>query len=370
MKRLHTILLGLGFALLVFLLWKVGRRELWRQVASLGWGILPLMLGEGVAEFIHTAGWRHCLSGRHRSLSLVSLFRIRLAGYAINYLTPTAALGGEVTKGALLSAHGRGPDAASGVLIGKLCFAAAHLLFVVLGALLLFPRVHFSGTFLKALLLCGMVVGAGILIFLFLQQQGKLGALVRWLAARKSGSSALQKAARELTAVDEAMMRFYRERPRDLMLAISWHLVGYSIGIAQTWLFFHLLHQDASWMLAAVACFLGMWFDLLTFAVPMNLGTLEGSRILGLQALGYTTVMGMTYGLALRSAQVFWASLGLLNYALLVRNSRRSSEVSLPIGWGRGEGTSTPWLPLRKDRPELFLVESRQKADATLQPDS
>jgi len=315
MKKLHSILLGLGAALLGFLLWKVGPRELWRQVASLGWGIVPLIFGEGFAEFIHTAGWRHCLSGRHRSLPLLTLFRIRLAGYAINYLTPTAAMGGEVTKGALLSAQGGAPEAVSAVLIGKLCFALAHLLFVVIGALLLFPKVHFPGPFWKALFLCGIIVAAGILIFLLIQQQGKMGALVRWLAARKTGSTALQKLAREITAVDQSMMRFYRERPLDMFLAIGWHLLGYSVGITQTWLFFHLLHQDASWFVAAVAWFLGMWFDLLTFAVPLNLGTLEGTRILGLQALGYTTLMGMTYGLAIRFAQVFWSCVGLLAYS-------------------------------------------------------
>ena len=31
-------------------------------------------------------------------------------------------------------------------------------------------------------------------------------------------------------------------------------------------------------MVAAAVWFLGMWFDLLTFAVPMNAGTLEGTH--------------------------------------------------------------------------------------------
>ena len=31
---------------------------------------------------------------------------------------------------------------------------------------------------------------------------------------------------------------------------------------------------------------LGMWFDMLTFAVPLNLGTLEGSRVVAFKAIG------------------------------------------------------------------------------------
>ncbi len=330
MKRFHAILMTLGLALLSYLVWKVGPGELWRELSFLGWGVVPLVLGEGLAEMIHTVGWRHCLSGPHRSLPWVTLFRIRMAGYAINCLTPTAALGGEVTKGALLTSHGRGPAAASGVLIGKLCFALAHLVFVVLGGFLVLPLVRLPRHLWQAMFVCGMLVATGMFLFLVLQQQGKLGVIVRWLAAAKPVGHPLQRAAREFTAVDETIMRFYRERPQDLLLAIGWHLVGYSVGIVQTWLFFHLLHQDATWTLAAAACFLGMCFDLLTFAIPLNLGTLEGGRIVALQAIGYTVLMGMTYGLALRLAQLFWACFGLLAYALLSSRTAAAVAVDLP----------------------------------------
>jgi hypothetical protein len=43
----------------------------------------------------------------------------------------------------------------------------------------------------------------------------------------------------------------------------------------------------------------------------MNLGTLEGTRILALKSVGYSAAMGMTYGLALRLAQLCWAGFGL-----------------------------------------------------------
>lgn len=326
MRKSHTILTALGVALLGYLLWKVGPGELWRELSLLGWGVLPLMLGEGVAEMIHTVGWRHCLSGEQRALPWATLFRIRMAGYAINYLTPTAALGGEVTKGALLSSHGRGPEAASGVIIGKLCFALAHLIFVVVGGFLVFPFVKLPTGLWQGMFVCGVLVATGMGAFLVLQKQGQLGTVLRWMAARTPPGHFLRSAANKFTAVDEAMMLFYRERPSDLFRAIGWHLVGYSVGIAQTWFFFHLLGQNATWTLAAAAWFLGMWFDLLTFAVPMNLGTLEGGRIVVLQAIGYTVLMGMTYGFALRLAQVFWTCFGLMTFALISPRRETSAK--------------------------------------------
>jgi hypothetical protein len=239
-----------------------------------------------------------------------------MSGYAINYLTPTAALGGEVTKGVLLAAYHRGPEAATGVLIGKLCFALAHLIFVTLGALLVLWRLPLTPPLWIGMVICGGLLACGMIGFLLLQKYGHLGALVRWIAAGKPGNSALGRFSRNVTLVDETMMRFYRERPLDLTLAMAWHLSGYSVGIAQTFLFFRLLGYHAAWTVAAATWFLGMWFDLLTFAVPLNLGTLEGTRMMVLRALGYSAVTGMTYGLAIRLAQMFWSCFGLIGYAL------------------------------------------------------
>ena len=316
MKKFHTILLVIGVALLIWLVQSVGLSELWRELTALGWGLVPLVLGEGVAEMIHTVGWRHCLSGPLRRLPWITLFRIRMSGYAINYLTPTAALGGEVTKGVLLAAHHRGPEAASGVLIGKLCFALAHLIFVALGTLLVLWGLPLPQPLWVAMLICGGLLACGMIGFLLLQKYGHLGGLVRRVAAGKPANSALDRFARNVTSVDVTMMRFYRERPVDFTLAIAWHLIGYSIGIAQTFLFFRLLGYHATWSVAAATWFLGMWFDLLTFAVPLNLGTLEGTRMVVLRALGYSALTGMTYGLAIRLAQMVWSFLGLIGYAL------------------------------------------------------
>jgi uncharacterized protein (TIRG00374 family) len=308
--------LGLGAAFLAYLIWKIGPREIFREFTSLGWGLLPLILAEGLAEMIHTLGWRHCMNEPYRSLPWFFLFRVRMAGYAINYLTPTATLGGEVTKGTLLASAHKGPGAVTGVLIGKLCFGFSHLLFVVIGSIFILSTVKLPPALWIGMLFSSALVTSGMVIFLFIQKRGKLGALIRWLAARKLGGPLLQKAAAGITEIDEALKVYYRERSGELPRAIGWHLLGYSLGIAQTWYFFSLLNR-ASWVVAAATWFLGMWFDLLTFAMPLGLGTLEGSRIIALRAVGYNALLGMTYGVSLRLAQLFWAMVGLVNYAFL-----------------------------------------------------
>ncbi len=361
MKKLQSALLLIGVGFLGYLLWRIGPGELWRELRLLGWGIVPVVLSEGIAEMIHTIGWRYCLSGEQRSIPWRKLFPIRMAGYAINYLTPTAALGGEATKAALLAAHSAGPEAVSGVLIGKLCFAFAHLLFAVGGSLLVLWKVSLPVAMWTAMLISSAAVGTGMGIFLVLQRGGKLGAVVRWFVNRRIGGAAMERFAANITQVDAVLQTFYRERPADLIRAICWHLLGYSLGIAQTWYFMFLLTPNASWLTAAVVWFLGMWFDLVTFAIPLNAGSLEGTRIVTLKAVGADALLGMTYGVSLRLAMLFWSGFGLLCYAwLTVRDNRTARGQADRTSRGEDDRTTGQRDQRTTGQPEPRTTVSRQ----------
>lgn len=326
MKKFHAALLVLGFAFLGYLLWSFGVGRLWQELAVLGWGLVPFILLEFLAEGIHTHAWSYCLSGPHRRLPWSQLFQIRMAGYAINYLTPTAALGGEATKAAFLFSNHRGPEAVSGVLAGKLCAGAGHLLFVIAGSIFVVGSVVLPRAVWTAMFLSSGLVAAGMLAFLLLQKHGKLGTLIRWLAAQQFIGRAFQKLARQFTEVDETLKTFHRERPRALVIAIGWTLLGHATGILQTWCFFYFLNLPVSVATATGIWVLGMWFDMLTFAVPLNLGTLEGSRVVAFKAIGLATVQGLTYGVALRLAQLACATYGMAAYGWLTAKETSSQR--------------------------------------------
>jgi len=345
-KKLNTILLTAGLVFLAWLVWRINPVQLWRELRSLGWGLVPFVLGEGIAEMIHTLGWRRCLSQPYRSLPWLTLFRMRMAGYGINYVTPTANLGGDVSRAALLASDASGPEAVSGVLIEKVCFGLAQIAFVVIACLVFVRRVNLPAPLLIPMAVGSILVGAGLVAFLLLQRFGMLGGLVRWLAKRARRNQTLETATLHVTRVDEALRTFYREHPRDLWLAAGWHMLGFSVGILQAWLFLSLLTQNASLPSAILIFSLGMWFDFLTFAIPLNAGALEGGRMIAVKAVGYSTVLGLTYGVAVRVSQLFWAALGLLTYASLVTgkarppltdsvtpNTRRSARQTLPLSF-------------------------------------
>lgn len=317
MKRLNSLLLGLGLAFLGYLVWRIGPRELWHQVSALGWGISLLILAEGMANLMHTAGWRQCIDAPCRSAGWWRLFQMAMAGYAINYLTPSASVGGELSRASLLAASEPGAKAVSSVLLDKLMTGVAHLLLILAGSLVLLWRVKLPFELWLAMATTTALLAAGMTVFVWLQKEGKLGGVCRWLTSHRLGGRLAERAARQISEVDRALSQFYQQHPVRLALSVGWHVAGHAVSIVHAWLFLSLLHQSVAPGTVIAAGILSLWFDLLTFVVPMNLGTLEGSRILVFRALGCQVLLGLAFGVAVRMAQLFWACFGLASYALM-----------------------------------------------------
>lgn len=318
MKKVHGFMVALGLGLVIYLIRNIGIRQLWNELTVLGWGLVPLIVAEGVAELFHAIGWRCCLNAPPRSITLIRLFHMNMAGYAISYITPTASLGGDATKAGLLALNDNGLDAVTSVLINKLSFALAHLLFVVLGLILILPRITLPRALRVPVLAGSIMVAFGIVIFLWIQKHGKVGVFTRWLVARSIGGKTLRNLAHQLNEVDDALKNFYRQRPWGLPLSVFWHSLGYAVGIFQIWCFLHLLVSKFGITIAGHVWFVGMWFDLLAFAVPTNVGVLEGGRMMAFKAAGYEPLLGMTYAIALRATQLFWTAFGLASYVSLI----------------------------------------------------
>jgi uncharacterized protein (TIRG00374 family) len=328
-------MIAFGVFLFAFLIYAVGPASLWRKLAILGWGLVPLTLLDGVTELFHAQGWRHCLSGSHRSLSFVRVFSIRLAGSSINQLTPTAGFGGEVTKGVLLASDRMGAEAAAAVIVDKLSQALAQLLFVVGGTCAALWNITLPRTLWAALVTGTLLLLLGVTGFFFVQKYGKLGAVVRWTVAHRLGGSGLKKAALHMTQVDHTLRLFYRDRPLDLPLSIVWHIMALVWSIVPAYCFLTFLTGRASLSVAAAVICLGTWFNLVTFALPVDIGVQETARVIVFSVLGFNSALGLTYGVTLRFEQLFWAGVGLVLYGMLV--VRMKGKKALPANGGTSD---------------------------------
>lgn len=324
MRMLNRLMLGVGIALLLVLVLKLGPRAVLGELRLLGWLWIPLILLEGFGEAMHTTGWRRCLAHGHQGLSWIHVGMVRQAGMAFNYLTPTAHMGGEVIKGMLLGNLGDGVSAATSVIVGKLALVLSQLVYVSIGSLSALWSVSIPPAILLAWALSTGMFFLGIGFFFWLQKKGKLGGVARVLERKGLGGTPVRKAAGWLSVVDQHLEIFHRERPGDLLKAMLWHMGGFSCGILQVWIFLVSAGHDSILWTGAVIWFLGAWMDLVGFLVPAGLGVQEGSRALIFDLMGMSGVSGLALGLVLRGTKGLWALVGLGCYFLLLKKQEAS----------------------------------------------
>src|SRR5438105_4469519 len=100
----QKLLAALGALALGVLLWHVDLGRVQLALLHVGWGLALILGQEIVAHVLNALAWRYAFSPDDaRAFSLGELVRLRIAGDAVNYLTPTATLGGEVARTAMLS---------------------------------------------------------------------------------------------------------------------------------------------------------------------------------------------------------------------------------------------------------------------------
>ena len=136
-RLLLNIVAGLvGIGLLGFLVWEVGVSEILGYVRRIGW-FAPLLLLPSIGiAWCDAKGWACALptSVRLPHIPLWRLSLARLAGEAVNNLTPTANLGGEPVKVYMLRAHGLPAEAGlASVVVAKTALTVSQIVFILLG---------------------------------------------------------------------------------------------------------------------------------------------------------------------------------------------------------------------------------------------
>ena len=334
-----VFLLG-GIVLLGWMVGQVGLRDLLASFQIVGFWLVPFFLLEIIPDLLHTAGWAACFQGYQRRLRLWQLYGIRLAGSAINQVTPTATLGGEVVKVLLLQPTLPRAQATAAVVIDKASITLAQMFYLAFGLVYAIGHLPLSSELQWALSLTIGFISLGLLGFVAFQRYGLLSKLVSQVCRLKYTPRKLHQLSQHLAPLDAQLMAFYTAYPWRFGGSLLWHFVAFICAGAKTYILLRLLlgHQAPGWFEALMVAMAVAALDQMFFLVPARLGTLEGARVLVLSAVGIPQVFGLTFGLIARLESLFWNGIGLLIYVLCTRRTFLAQAV-------RPLPTSSPTLP-------------------------
>lgn len=315
MKRFRWLGLLAGIGLFAWILKTQDLSGVWKQVQAMQWRFLLVLLFYPVIFGLDTLGWRYALSEREQGkIRWDRLFRTRLAGEAINYVTPTAWVGGEPVKAHLLYKRYGVPldEGMASVVVAKTTFSISLFFFIVIGfgvTLLTQPLNHEIFRWVCiALPVFGLLLALFLLAQFFTPFQRGMSA-IRWVAPRwiKNIESKVKK-------WDQALVATYRQSPKMILRSFFFHFLGWVAGVFEVFLIFRLLQVPVSFATAWSIESLWLLLKSAAFLIPASLGASEGLSLLVCKGLGIGNVAGLALALVRRARELLWMGLGLLEF--------------------------------------------------------
>lgn len=270
------------------------------SLARVGPGVLLYLAASAVVFWLDCLGWQVTLSPEQPNPGFWRVFGARMAGEAVNKVTPIASLGGEPLKAYLLTRWGSAARPAfASVLIAKNTMTIAQAVFVLVGvavACWLFPE--------RRPLLLGLAAFP-LLVLVLIGAAAVLDHRLRRLRRTAAPSN-------RLLALWAQVAEFYWQRPRAFWLSIAFHFLGWAAGalelLTAAWLLgFPLQIPDA---LALEALLVSV--NMATFFVPANAGTQEGGFALLAPLFGISQPHAVAMAVLRRLRDLFWIAFGLL----------------------------------------------------------
>lgn len=316
MKKFNLLLAALGLAVFFLTASRLGWENIWEQIEKIGWAILLVAVMRTASQFLFTFAWAWTIPSSARRVPFFELFRIRLAGEAINYLIPSGTLGGEPLKANLLSPSIGLANGLACVAVGKFSQVLAQLIVMVAGGLFASFTLNVPPDVKTAMFAALSVIGAGLGVIYAGQRQGMFGWLARHLVSLHVGSRFIEPRIEKLRKLDRIISEIHSGQPGKFAASVAFNALGWLGGAIEVFVVLWLLGTPRSVGTAFVIETMSLIISAALFIVPWQAGTQEAGKALIFGLCGLSPASGFAVGLIQRLRDLIWAGLGLLCLAI------------------------------------------------------
>jgi uncharacterized protein (TIRG00374 family) len=295
--RIVGAILALG--LLAAVIYRLGPAAIAHQLLTVGPGFIWIVLLHAVGIAIGGLAW-HVLLPRAARPTIWQSIASRFVAAGANAVTPVVSFAGDLVRLFWLPHKSDRPDGVAAIVVDRLTYGAANVLFVLGGAIAL---VHTSGLppEYTRITVVGFVVLAVLVGMVFLlASRFRLIGRVHHLITRVRRKERDHQFGDD---VDTSVERMLRREPGKLAVAFLCNLL-YRVAMSlQIVLAFWLLGVTLAWDQALVFSALPIVMAVAGFMVPSQIGVQEGAQALLAHAFGIpeTTAVAVVLLLRIRS---------------------------------------------------------------------
>ncbi len=314
MRHLQRAVLALAAAVFLFLLWKLDARLVLRTALGVGWGFLLILPQEGFCHLFNASAWRLSFAqNQARHFKLRELWLLRVLGDSLNYLTPSATIGGEVAR-ALMLHHSETAEArASSVVVAKFTQILAQASFV-LGGFVFVVSAYLPSTahWMRLRLGASWVLTSAAGLYLVYSLGGR-----HWI--REAGIEEFaEKKLWGFGKVPWHLRMYFRHHPWRMGGSVLFFLAAYAWSAIEAWLICRFIGVPVTPHLAMAIEVLSIGIDAVLL-VPGKIGVQEGGKTAVFALLGLPPASGFAFGLIRHVRELTWAFTGMAVMALAPR---------------------------------------------------
>lgn len=332
---MQMVIFAVGGLIFGFLLYRAGVDGLLRNLRSSMWVLAPIVVVWGLVYASNTIAWEQLLragtpkSGPARARHTIPFLRayaISVASFAINYVTPFVALGGEPFRIASAKEWVGTDRAAASVVSFRITHTLGQVLFWLVGvpvAWMLLPHTPATDAVLAvtALVLC---IVAFALLSLF--RRGflirALGFVHRTPLLRRLGPR-IERVRSTLEHIDDQMAALTDGERRHLTIAVVAEVLGRCIAMLEYFFIARAMGLHIGyWTAFVIGAFSQLAVNMTVF-IPFELGSKEGGLYLIFELLGLPPALGVYASVLSRLRELTWIAIGL---TLVWVSGRRTSR--------------------------------------------
>lgn len=341
MKKLDNIFFCIGIVAFAIMAMQLDFREVVDGVERAGYWFPAVVVLWAFLYIINTTSWNSIIKaltkvspnpstggekvlhdgntspvGRSGGVGLLWLYKVTVAGFALNYATPGGLMGGEAYRISQLTQKIGIEKASSSVILYVMTHIFSHFWFWLVSAIL-YIMCYQLNTLMYCLLAAIMVFCvAAILLFLKGYKNGIVNSLLNIFAKipflkRKAGAF-VERHKEKLSNIDLQIATLHSKNRTTFFLAVFLEFMCRVLSSFEIMFILLIITPDITFLDSMLILAFTSLFANMLFFLPLQLGGREGGFMMSVAGLSISASAGVFVALIVRLRELFWTGLGLL----------------------------------------------------------
>ena len=320
-NKIGAIFFSIGIIIIAIMLYNLGWRALVENLLKVKWWIFLIILSRLLMYPLNTMSWRtlsYLTQEEKKKLSWLRMFRLTISGYAINYITPVMALGGEPYRIMAIKEDLGAKRATSSVLNYAMMHILSHFVFWIIGFLLLIffdsyktPRfvfiasLFFIGISLIAIIYIIRAYKKGIIVNFF-KILCRIPFLGKWVERKMT-----EGFKKNIADTDKQFTDLYNYHRKEFYLSLFYETLSRILSCTEILLILYSVGSHIDIIDAVVIVTLTSLIANIGFVFPMQVGIREGALAFALKCVGVYGGLGIVVGIITRVSELAWIIIGM-----------------------------------------------------------